>query len=171
MGIKLTQPPSSCPAVVANTLHRTTEDAIDGIIEGDGAGGYSVSYFGMELESAAAEAESSVTGDNNFHEKLKLTTAVLPAGDYLIGWYCEVALSSTANAVKARVQVDDTDTIAYFKQKPTTVYSGTGWIPVTGFKISTLTAAAHDVDIDYGTNNAAPTTYIRFARIKIWRVS
>ena len=154
-----------------NNTHRTNVDAIDGVIEGDGAGAYSVSYFGMEFDDAQSEAQSSVTGDNAYHEKLKLTTASIPAGTYRIGWYAERSMNDEGLPYKFRVQVDDTTDLCEPSPVQKKKFEDGAWTSVSGFKSNVvLTAAVHTIDIDYGTSDAGKTAYIRKARLEIWRI-
>lgn len=127
------------------------------------------SVFGSQAQCAESLAESS-TGTTDFSaQKLRITTPSLPAGNYRIGVSFTWSHSTTQQQFKARVQVDDTTTIFNMISKP--VDAGTTNIfPASGFACVALSAAAHTIDLDYGTS-ASGTAYIRDARLEIWRVS
>lgn len=124
--------------------------------------------FGTEFQVASSEGESQTDdADYSGNEKLKLTTPSLPAGDYLIGWSMELANSNKDKCTMARVHLDDT-TVLGEQCKPKT-QSNNEYVGWSGFKVVTLTAAVHTIDIDYKA--VSDTAYIRRARLEIWRVS
>lgn len=114
---------------------------------------------------------ASTTTSATYQQKLKMTTASLPAGDYLINWMAEVGSSDDSEACITRVQVDDTTTIfgdhySYCPAEGQNLYTNV----ITGTYKATLTAASHQIDIDYRTENAGDTAYIRNARIWLRRL-
>lgn len=126
----------------------------------------SMPVFGTEYDYAESEAVSS-TSLTAYQQKLKLTTAVLPAGDYHIEWSCEVANSSKDKRVEVKLELDDTTVISEI-MKPK-VDGDNEYLGMAGTKEITLTNATHTLDIDYRA--LANTAYIRRARITIWRVA
>jgi hypothetical protein len=72
--------------------------------------------------------------------------------------------SSTARDVFARVQVDDVSTDAEYVVQPS---AATDWAPFSGFFYKNLTAAVHDIDLDYAADTGS-TTYIRRARLEFF---
>jgi hypothetical protein len=126
--------------------------------------------FGLEFQQAASEGLSQHTGNTNYQEKLKLTTASIPAGTYRIGWACDWYSDSTDGnkAFKMRVQVDDS--VTAIEWNAVNSMADKGESPAAGFGYVTLTAAAHTIDIDYGVEDAGKTAYIKNARLEIWRV-
>lgn len=124
--------------------------------------------FGSEHTYGESLSISSTTS-TTYIQKLKVTTASVPAGDYYIAWSGEQLTDKASVAVGHRVQVDDTTTLI----EPLHKKVGAGeWEPFGGSGEVTLTAAAHDVDLDHLT--AAGTgvgSQIRNVRIAIWRVS
>jgi hypothetical protein len=122
--------------------------------------------FGTEYNYAESEGVSS-RSTLSYDEKVSLTTGVIPAGDYLIEWSCEVANSSKDKMVGVRVQIDDTTTIAEV-MKPK-VDGNNEYVSMGGLKVITLTNASHDIDMDY--EPLSDTASIRRARIVLWRVS
>lgn len=120
--------------------------------------------FGGSLYTAEDETESS-TGSTTPVQKLRLTTPVIPAGTYIIQWYCEVANGNKQNETTVRVQVDDTTTLTEVSQD---FNEALQFKPIVGFDIETLTEAVHNVDIDFYTS--ANTAYIREAHLILWNL-
>lgn len=125
-----------------------------------------VGVFGTEYQYASSEGTDS-TDDSDYQEKLKLSTGTLPAGTYRINWYWEMWQSGISNLVTARVQIDDTDTVANPQKEPK---DRDDRLPVSGFWQASLGAGTHEIDIDYRKQSGG-TAYIRYARLEIWRIS
>ena len=124
--------------------------------------------FGCEFNEASSEGESTTTDATYVgNEKLKLTTPSLPAGDYYIGWSTELANSNRDKCTMAQVELDDATVLGEScKPKVQTNNDYVGW---AGFKIVTLTAAVHTIDIDFKA--ISDTAKIQRARIVMWRVA
>jgi hypothetical protein len=114
-----------------------------------------------------SSAQSSTTS-SSWRQRLKLTTGVLPAGNYLVRWTFEWKLSSTSRQFEARVQVDDTETIGEVIVRPR---AETLWEMQSGFAQVTLTNAVHEIDIDYRRSSSPATAYVRRARLSIQQVA
>jgi len=130
-----------------------------------------VSVFGTEYTYGESLADSSTTS-MTYIQKLKVTTASVPAGDYLVSWAYEWNLNSTFNSFAARVHLDDTTVVAEQVTEPKDG-AATQFIPSAGAAQVTLTAATHDIDIDFRRDGGffPPTATIRRARVALWRVS
>ena len=120
--------------------------------------------FGTEFQSASSLTESSTTSIT-FVQKLKLTTTVLPAGNYMI--CANIAAKSNANnkTTEVQIQIDDT-TVIYTMQARNDQYMQVGLFG----RVQAFTAGSHTIDIDYRSVDAL-TSYIRDAEIVIWRVN
>ena len=123
--------------------------------------------FGSYFSQGSSDGESNTT-NTGFQQKLRLTTASVPAGTYRIGWYYEWSNNGTTYDFRAQVQIDDTTTIMSHNEelKDATTYTSQG-----GFYMATLTAGVHNIDLDYSSENSGNTSYIRRARLEFWRVS
>lgn len=134
--------------------------------------GTAIVGFNPREQYAESAGESSTTSAA-WQQKLRMTTPSIEAGDYRIEWYYEWSLDDENEKWMGRVQVDDTTTIHDVKTSQKKKYSDTT-PPVyqshSGFAVVTLTAAAHDIDLDW-TQDAAKTAYIRNARLSIRRVA
>ncbi len=131
-----------------------------------------VTATSLEFQTAEDATETSTTS-TTFVQKLRMTTGTLPAGDYRIGYYYEWAGSSASYSVGVQVQVDDTTTIHNMDNAPENINTFNGGAQAqteAGFQVVTLTNAAHNVDLDFRTMNAAGTAYISNVRLEIWRV-
>lgn len=133
------------------------------------SGSGSSSIFGSEFHEASSESESSTTS-TDYKQKLRLSTSTIPQGKYRIGWQFEWRRSSTDSDFEARVQIDDTTTI--MEMNVETKDSSNWWVEY-GFYMTQLTAGSYHIDLDYAgeTGKANKTSYIRRARIEIWRVT
>jgi hypothetical protein len=141
-----------------------------GALDAADAGGevVDVTLFGANNQHAESEGESSTTSAL-WQQKLRLTTPSLPAGDYRIGWSFEYSTMDQNAKYKFRVRLDDTTDFMDILVATTKDYSEGCWFHDGGMKVSTLTAGIHFVDIDYAS--IGQTTYIRRARLEIWRVA
>lgn len=127
--------------------------------------------FGSLYQKAESLSESSTTGDLLFHQKLRLTTPSVPAGDYYVAWSYEWACDDQRRC-QFQVQVDDTTTLMDNIDENTAKSGDGGYRAVGGHAIATLTAAIHNIDLDYGNEeDSGKIVYIRKARLTIWRVS
>jgi hypothetical protein len=130
-----------------------------------------VSDIGYAI-GAAGFAESLVessTNSSNPIRKLRLSITDLPAGTYRIGWYYEWANSTTNKDFIARVQLDDTTDLMEHTQE--SQESGTTQSqPACGFAYQDISEGNHDIDLDYWSDGNS-TSYIKRARLEIWRVS
>jgi len=124
--------------------------------------------FGSEYDSAYSAGESSTTSAT-FQQKLRLTTSIVPAGNYRIGISFNYTSDNENESSEFRAQVDDTTTIYSTTTGQKKKYANGVYYHQSGFVEVVLTNAAHTIDIDYANNNGN-TTYIKEARIEFWRV-
>jgi hypothetical protein len=114
-------------------------------------------------EHAASEPESSTTS-GTWVQKLRMTTSVLPAGNYRIGYSMELTNSHRAGTSDFRVEVNDATTLTEASSSAPAVsnrYSTYG-----GFAIVPLAAGKHAIDIDFKTN-ASNTASMRRVRLEL----
>lgn len=121
--------------------------------------------FGSQNQDAEDETTSSTTS-STYQNKLNLTTGVLPAGRYRIGWYCEGAQSTTSDRFQMRVQIDDSDTLGQTMEETADTDD---WMPHGGYAYRNLSGSI-SIDMDW-REQAGGTASIRRARLEIWRVS
>ena len=138
-----------------------------------------VGLFGSEFQFAE-DLIVTTTTQVALLEKLKLTTPALPAGTYRIGWSFQWNHNSTSTDFLGRVQLDDTDDLAYYQAEPSdssytgTPFSTTGTdqqMEMEGFSHKTLGAGVHTIDIDFATSVAGDESSIWNVRLEIWRVA
>lgn len=115
-------------------------------------------------------AEDSHTGNTAYQEKLKFTFTPTSLGYFEITFSCLMACSDEKIAVNTRVQIDDTTT-----KKETSIpvggkYSDGRWQDRAGHFVVQLTAASHDIDLDYSIADAGKTVYIKEATLTARRV-
>ncbi len=118
-------------------------------------------------QHAMSDAESSTMVWTTYQQKLRLTTADLPAGSYRIGYSMELTNSHRAGTSDFRVQVDGAMVLTEASSSAPAVanrYSTYG-----GFAIVPLGAGVHDIDVDFKAN-ASNTARIRRVRIEIYPV-
>jgi hypothetical protein len=128
--------------------------------------------FGSEYDYAESEGESSTTA-NTYQQKLRLTTGTVSAGTYRICWSFEYNSSLQLTDSGYNVEVDSSIVIADLPSPPQRFYSDGSYFGVSGFKHMALSNASHTIDVNYiaDLNGLGATTYIRRARLEIWRVS
>lgn len=115
-----------------------------------------------------AESETeSTTALTTYQPKLQHTTPLLAAGDYIINWSGEYTNSTKDANTMVEVDLDSGTILTEFSKSNTKVDNE--WLPFSGFKKVTLTAATHTVDVNYKA--VASTAKIRRVRVKIERIS
>lgn len=127
-----------------------------------------------DLTTYYAEDDSeSSTSSTSWQQKLRLTLTNIPAGSYEIEWYAELYHTDTGSAASARVQRDDSTTIAQARY-----YAASGWAlnyqAFGGIKHTDLSAGSYTYDLDYtvGDNSGGSTSaYIRRARLLVTRLA
>lgn len=128
----------------------------------------SVTIFGDEFQKAESLALDTTTLDT-FVSKLLLTTGIVPAGDYRIGWNFGWSHSATNRNYLSRMFQDGTTELWTHIARPVT--SGADQIfRNSGFAIVTLTNAVHTFDLQFRASQAGDTARITEARSEIWRV-
>jgi hypothetical protein len=125
--------------------------------------------FGSEFQEESSESESSTTS-TSWQNMLDMDTPSLPSGLYRIGWYAEVRHSSTSGSVRARVELDGDSVTPYLGYIEIEPQDTDNWYTFSGFGYLTLDGT-HDIDMDYSRVGASGTSYIRKARLEIWRIS
>jgi len=129
-----------------------------------------VSVFGTEYGYSSSDAESSTSADTP-QEKVTLSKTSLPSGSYHINWSYEFNVDHNKNSeFNARVQIDDTTTIAEQGEPAGKAWkTDIVWIAQSGIYNTTLSGDV-DIDIDYWCADGTGVE-IRRARLELWRVS
>lgn len=135
----------------------------------DGTAVQVLGVFGTEAQQGRKVATESVTGVA-WTQYYRFTTSSLPAGTYRIAFWYQWNQTSAANSFESRVQIDDTTQIFTHVQEPQDT-AATQRNTTHAFAYVTLTAGAHNIDIDYRAGSAATTAYVLEAAIELWRVS
>lgn len=123
--------------------------------------------YGTQRQYASDDDEDTTTS-TSFVQKLRLATAVLPAGTYRIGWSAELGADVKVKDIEVRVQLDDTDTLG---ELYTAAANNNGYACFCGFEEVALTNAAHNIDVDYRAAEGGVTAAIRNVRISCYRVA
>jgi len=110
---------------------------------------------------------TSTNANTTYVNKVTLTTPVLPAGRYMITWYCEVSTGTTNRDPQTRLQVDGV-TQAENTNRQTVANQ---WESRGGTREFNLSAAAHTLALDFSRGSSSATISIRRASISIWRIS
>lgn len=118
-----------------------------------------------EINYAADEA-TDTTILTGWQEKVKLTVTGIPAGTYVIQWYCELRHSNNtlSEYSEARVTVDDTVEIGQ------SIWPYGDYEDMAGFRVHDIGSEGdHEFDIDFRVQGGG-TAYIRRARLLLWRI-
>ena len=124
--------------------------------------------YGTEYK-IAEEASQSSTTSTSYIRKLRLTTGVIPAGDYKLTWFYNWAGNSTSRDFRAQIELDDTTQLMYHSQEPKDAGTDQRHLS-SGFTIVTLTNASHDIDLDYKVENSS-VAYISNTKLELFRIS
>lgn len=127
------------------------------------------SVTGLTLVAEASSEAESTNGTTGFVQKLKLTDT-FTADDHIIYWSFETTIDSTGKSVDAQIQLDDSVDLANDTADISNVANA--YQQKSGFIKTTLTAASHDIDIDFRVNpsTSGATSKIRRARIVVYKV-
>jgi len=121
--------------------------------------------FGTQYLYQASEDISS-TCSLNFQNKINYTTPSLPEGEYRIFFYAEGRISNSSQEFIISGFVDNTEYCSFhgndISQQPMMGYSGI-------VKLH-LTEGTHNISIKFKSSHNTKTSYIRKARVEIWRV-
>lgn len=121
-----------------------------------------------EYHYAESETVQQTTNDQ-YDQKVRLTTVALTGGNYRINWYFEWQYSTTQRAFRSRTQLDDTTILGELYVEPqdskTTIFFTNG-----GFKRIALSAGVHFVDLDWCSERLGDTATIRRARLELFKV-
>jgi hypothetical protein len=156
-------------SLVAGTPHATLN--FDGGMDvvNDGSGQATVFIIFGRWIAQAASAGLSTTTSTAYQQKLRLTTGAIEAGTYRVGWMYDWQMTSNNYNFDAQVQVDDTTTLMNHVEEPQDTAT-TQRHQVSGFAYVDLTAATHNIDLDYRSSNTSGTSRIQNARLELWRV-
>ena len=148
----------------------------DKLLKTDGSGGWSLidllsisgagTIFGTEFLSAEEDWESSTTS-TSYQEKLSLTASGIDSGNYLLLWYAEMRSSSASSNKNSRLRVvlNDSEVVAR-SQEDGNDYNAHG-----GFSVESLASGTHKVDIDFSRAGGINQSFVRNAKITLWRAS
>jgi hypothetical protein len=103
------------------------------------------------------------------NRKLRLTFTPPVAGDYIIDIMVLVTSTATNRYPSVRCQLDDTTDI--LPEITRSIVNAGEYVDIKGFKKVTLTATAHNIDIDFRLNANAGNISAKSARITARRVS
>jgi hypothetical protein len=115
---------------------------------------------------SASDTESTTTS-TTYQTKATMTFTPAAAEDWVIFGFAEYKGSSTSYSTLIRMQVDGVDQGA-ITVEPTVAAD---YQTFTAVKVANLSAASHTIKIDYASENAAATAYIRNARVVAVRKS
>lgn len=115
------------------------------------------------------------TTSATYQTALTLTTAVLPAGQYRIGWFYIWSYDSISQDFQARVRLDGATTVGIHRQEPADASGGDPGgtdqrFVTSGFSYFTSIGASHTVTIEYCSSKLGITASIYEARIELWKV-
>jgi hypothetical protein len=119
-----------------------------------------------EINYESDEA-ADTTALTDWQEKVKLSVTDLPAGTYLVQWYCEMKHSNNtlSEYAEARVTIDDTTEIGQ------SIWPYGDYEDMAGFRVYTMGSAGdHEFDIDFRVQGGG-SAYIRRARLFLWRIA
>ena len=122
--------------------------------------------------TGSSTGESSHTDDLLWTEKLSVSITPAVAGDYNIQFFCQLASTADNRIMGVRLQLDNTTTLIDNQAFTCGIYGDGHWEVKGGTIFSTLTAAAHTIDMDYQTSaDTGKTVYIKDAYIVITRLT
>ena len=126
--------------------------------------------YGTESGYIEALDEASTTS-TTYVQRLRFTSADIPAGTYRIGWSALQATAKASLSVGFRVQLDDTTDLTEYLSQIEVVWPDS-YHPHGGFRYVVLTSGVHTVDVDHRTESGpGGGSYIKDVTIEFWRVA
>lgn len=124
-------------------------------------------------ESAYAESngEDSYTGSTTYQQKVRRTFTPVELAYFEITYSLLLSANDEKVSFKTRVQIDDTTTKKETIGPTGGKYADGKWQARAGHFVVQLSAAAHNIDLDYGTTDAGKTVYIKEAVVTVRRSS
>ena len=116
----------------------------------------------------ASEGTTSRTA-TSWLQKLNVPFTVGVDGLYEVKWYAEGRSNDSGTQIRYRVRLDDSTTLGQADPNPESNQQ-VGWGPLGGWWRGTITAGAHDVDLDFRSSKSGEQVQIRRVRIKIRRI-
>lgn len=107
------------------------------------------------------------TSSSSYQRVWRYTTPSLSAGSYIVIAQADLNTTNSGNVTDARVQVDDTTTIASWVGP--VAYVG-GNKPLIGIRIQILTAGVHDIDFDIRKASGNGNVIMTACYVQLWRV-
>ena len=120
----------------------------------------SASGGGPTYQFVAADSETSTTS-TSWQTKATLTFTPATADDWVILGFAEQRDSSSTYSAKVRLTVDGVAVGENTNEAKDT----TDYLPFTALKYQNLSAASHTILLQYCSENAAATAYVRRARV------
>ena len=122
-----------------------------------------VTKIDFNYQDSASDGQST-TALTSYQNKLSLVTPVIPAGTYMVMWSAQLGNATNAAKSKVRCTIDAAAVGEVF-----VTGSGTGeYQSFSGFKKTSLTNAAHTLEVDYAALTG--TAEIANARIMLHRI-
>jgi len=122
-------------------------------------------FFGNELHDVESEALSTTTS-TTFQQKLRMTTASLPLGKYILIYSMEYAVDTA----DAEVQLEQNDT-TQLGVNQTDGSLDDKFLTFGDHKILDAISGIHTFDLDFKAMTGAPTVSVQRARLTLWRLS
>jgi hypothetical protein len=137
-------------------------DGVGGWLVVDGVPGYPPE---LEIEELIASQQTTFT---TYQQRMRLTTADLPLGDYMIFMQCVIGGTLSSTVAAARFQYEDTDTLM-----ETVIKTGdpSGQIPMSTMTRYENISGSKILDIDYKLDGGGGAARIEQCRAIIWRVA
>lgn len=124
-----------------------------------------IPVFGTQFQQNSADSVTTTTS-STYQQKVRITTPVIPAGTYRIGWSIELSIDDENSDIQTRVEIDDTTTVA---EQDGRVARRNLYYVRSSIAHVALTNASHTIDLDYN-NQQGKTLSVRRGKLEIWRV-
>ena len=148
--------------------HLTTKQYVIDLVSGNIPVASGDPITSLTNYSFIQELGVSQTTSTSYVHKIRLTASGLPYGNYRMGWTFEWRQSKTNSEFWARLQIDDSNTIFEYEASP--YVDVDFWNIVTDLHYETLSSGTHYIDLDYSTGSNSVVSYIKNAKLEMWRV-
>jgi hypothetical protein len=148
--------PSNIPFSNANF---SATDVNAGIIE--------AGTFGMRFTQAQDLTETSTTSTTTYSTKVTLSAASLPSGNYILTYAC-VHRTAAANR-ETDIRIADGGTALFDLRS--SILRTQGSFPVSGFIYLSGVSGSKTYTLQFRVGGTATTSFVKDARLALWRVS
>ena len=139
------------------------------LLQSNGTGGWDLVDYPSSTPELNYDSYTTPysTSSGTYQQVWRYTTPALSAGEFIVIVQADLDTTNAGNVTDARVQIDDTTTIASWIGP--VAYVG-GNKPLIGIRIVVFTAGTHNIDFDVRKAGGNGNVIMKACYVQIWKV-